>query len=31
MTPQEIKRRLKLGDFFIKDIIEKGKVLYEAK
>jgi predicted nucleotidyltransferase len=31
MTPQEIKKRLKLGDFFIKDILEKGKVLYEAK
>ncbi len=28
-TPQEIARRLKYGDFFIKDIMEKGKVLYE--
>jgi predicted nucleotidyltransferase len=28
-TPQEIARRLKYGDFFIRDIMEKGKVLYE--
>ncbi len=28
-TPQYIARRLRLGDFFIKDIMEKGKVLYE--
>lgn len=28
-TPQEISKRLKYGDFFIKDIIENGKVLYE--
>ncbi|OGG87328.1 hypothetical protein CO134_03395 [Candidatus Kuenenbacteria bacterium CG_4_9_14_3_um_filter_39_14] len=31
MTPQEIKRRLLVDDFFIKDIIQNGKVLYEAK
>ncbi len=28
-TPQEIAKRLKHGDFFIKNIIENGKVLYE--
>ena len=28
-TPQEIARRLKHGDFFIRDILENGKVLYE--
>jgi uncharacterized protein len=27
--PREIKRRLKMRDFFIKEIIENGKVLYE--
>lgn len=27
-TPKEIRRRLALGDWFIKDILEKGKVLY---
>ena len=27
-TPQELKRRLKIGDFFIKDILKNGKVLY---
>ena len=30
-TPEEIQKRLKLGDFFIRNIIEKGKVLYEKK
>lgn len=28
--PAELKKRLKLGDFFLKEITEKGKVLYEA-
>jgi predicted nucleotidyltransferase len=28
-TPKEIARRLQQGDFFIKDIMENGKVLYE--
>lgn len=28
-TPQEIARRLQYGDFFIRDIMETGKVLYE--
>ena len=28
-TPEQIKKRLNLGDFFIKDILTKGKVLYE--
>ncbi len=30
-TPQEIKKRLSLGDFFIKDIINQGKILYATK
>jgi predicted nucleotidyltransferase len=30
-TPNEVNKRLKIGDFFIKDIIKKGKVLYEKK
>lgn len=29
-TPEQVERRLELGDFFMKEIIEKGKVLYEA-
>jgi uncharacterized protein len=29
-TPSQIKDRLKLGDCFIKEITEKGKVLYET-
>lgn len=30
-TPKEIKKRLSLGDFFIKDIINQGKTLYATK
>ena len=29
-TPQKVKQRLKMGDTFIQDILERGKVLYEA-
>jgi len=29
-TPELVKKRIALGDFFLKDIMEKGKVLYEA-
>jgi uncharacterized protein len=28
--PAEIKKRLQMGDFFLREITEKGKVLYEA-
>ena len=28
-TPSEIKRRLDLGDFFYRNILKKGKLLYE--
>jgi predicted nucleotidyltransferase len=28
--PEELDRRLKLGDPFVKNILDKGKVLYEA-
>ncbi len=28
-TPQEIQRRIAAGDFFLRDIITTGKVLYE--
>ncbi|MCC6300635.1 MAG: nucleotidyltransferase domain-containing protein [Anaerolineales bacterium] len=28
--PAELRKRLKMGDFFLRDVIEKGKVLYEA-
>ncbi len=30
-TPEEIEARKKLGDFFIKLILEKGKLLYEKR
>lgn len=30
-TPKEIENRLNLGDFFINDIIKKGKIIYEKK
>ncbi len=29
-TPATLKKRLKLGDFLLKEILERGKVLYEA-
>ncbi|MFB0524913.1 MAG: nucleotidyltransferase domain-containing protein [Phycisphaerae bacterium] len=28
--PEEVKQRLKLGDPFVKSILEEGKVLYDA-
>jgi len=27
-TPEEVKQRLAIGDFFVKDILSRGKVLY---
>ena len=27
-TPQEIKKRISLGDYFVKNIIQRGKILY---
>lgn len=29
MTPEEVKKRAVLGDFFIREILKKGKILYE--
>lgn len=29
-TPENVKRRLDIGDFFIQDVIQKGKELYSA-
>lgn len=29
-TPEQVRERLDLDDFFIRDILEKGKFLYEA-
>jgi len=29
-TPDKVRRRLKMGDGFMREIIEEGKVLYEA-
>jgi hypothetical protein len=29
-TPEEVKQRLDWNDFFIREITEKGKVLYES-
>ena len=30
-TPQQIERGLKQNNWFLREIIEKGKVLYEAR
>jgi predicted nucleotidyltransferase len=29
-TPAEVNRRLRWGDFFLREVMEKGEVLYEA-
>jgi uncharacterized protein len=29
-TPQAVRKRLRMGDSFMKEILEEGKVLYEA-
>lgn len=29
-TPEKVRERLEIGDDFIRDILEKGKVLYET-
>jgi hypothetical protein len=29
-SPREIRRRLGMGDFFIREIIERGQPLYEG-
>lgn len=29
-TPEQIQHRLEMGDFFIQDILQNGRVLYEA-
>jgi predicted nucleotidyltransferase len=28
-TPEEIRHRLEIGDYFIREVLEQGKVLYE--
>jgi predicted nucleotidyltransferase len=30
-TPSEVKKALKIGSFFLEDILKEGKVLYEAQ
>jgi predicted nucleotidyltransferase len=29
-TPRRLKERLEMGDWFLRDIVEEGKVLYES-
>jgi predicted nucleotidyltransferase len=29
-TPEQIRHRLEMGDSFMRDIVERGKVMYEA-
>lgn len=29
-TPKHLQQRLEMGDFFIREILQKGRVLYEA-
>jgi hypothetical protein len=30
LTPQELSKRLAIGDHFLAEILRKGKLLYEA-
>ena len=30
-TPQKLKERFDLGDFFIEEVLDQGKVIYEKK
>ena len=30
-TPERLARRLKMGDWFLRDILEEGKVVYESR
>lgn len=30
-TPEKINKRLEMGDFFIQDIMKKGKILYDQR
>jgi uncharacterized protein len=30
-TPKHLQERLEMGDWFIRDVIKEGKVLYEAR
>jgi predicted nucleotidyltransferase len=29
-TPEQVQERLQMGDFFMQEIIERGKILYEV-
>ena len=29
-TPEKVRQRLEMGDCFMREIVEEGKVLYEA-
>ena len=30
-TPREVRKRLSINDFFVKKIIDKGKIIYEER
>jgi predicted nucleotidyltransferase len=30
-TPEEIRHRLEMGDYFVREVLEQGKVLYERR
>jgi predicted nucleotidyltransferase len=30
-TPEEIQHRLEIGDYFIREVLEQGRVLYERR
>jgi hypothetical protein len=30
-TPNHLEKRVKMGDWFMRDVLKEGKVLYEAR
>jgi hypothetical protein len=30
-TPQRLKERLEMGDWFLRDVVKEGKVVYESR
>lgn len=30
-TPRHLRQRLKMGDWFVRDVLEEGKILYESR
>ena len=31
LTPKRLQERVEMGDWFLRDVVEEGKVLYESR